>query len=258
MGKPLIIKLGGVILDSPEALSQLFTAVGKYRHQQLRPIVLMHGGGCLVDKILGRLGLAVCKINGLRVTPADQIEIVTGALAGTANKLLLSFAKRYSLNAVGLSIGDSFLTEVVELDPELGHVGEVSAGNPDLLKLLLTAGYLPIISSIGISAEGQLMNVNADQAAAAIASSLGADLLLLSDVAGVLDANQCLLPELGPETAAKLVSSGVITAGMQIKVNAALEVAKLLKQPVNIASWRDIADLNEWCTHKMPGTRIWA
>lgn len=256
MEKPLIIKLGGAILDNQEALTQLFTALVECHQRHLRPIVLMHGGGCLVDNLLQKLGFPVKKINGLRVTPVDQIAIITGVLAGSANKQLLGLAKRHSLNAVGLSLGDSNLAEVVELNPELGHVGKIFAGNPELLELLMQAGYLPIISSIGITREGKLMNVNADQAAAAIASSLGADLLLLSNVAGVLDANQTLLVELGPELAAKLISSGVITEGMQIKVNTALEVAKMLQQPVNIASWRDIANLSEWCTHTMPGTRI--
>mgnify|MGYP001061055848 CR=1 FL=1 len=81
---PLIIKLGGVLLDSEEALERLFTALDSYRQQHQRPLVIVHGGGCVVDELMKQLSLPVVKKNGLRVTPADQIDIITGALAGTA------------------------------------------------------------------------------------------------------------------------------------------------------------------------------
>ena len=90
MINPLVIKLGGVLLDSEEALERLFTALVTYREKHERPLVIMHGGGCLVDDLMKKLALPVVKKNGLRVTPADQIDIITGALAGTANKTLLA------------------------------------------------------------------------------------------------------------------------------------------------------------------------
>lgn len=81
---PLIIKLGGVLLDSEEALERLFSALVDYRESHQRPLVIVHGGGCVVDELMKGLNLPVKKKNGLRVTPADQIDIITGALAGTA------------------------------------------------------------------------------------------------------------------------------------------------------------------------------
>lgn len=184
---PLIIKLGGVLLDSEEALERLFTALDSYRQQHQRPLVIVHGGGCVVDELMKQLSLPVVKKNGLRVTPADQIDIITGALAGTANKTLLAWAIKHQINAVGLSLADGGSAVVTPLDPALGHVGNAQPGSPALLNTLLSAGYLPVVSSIGITAEGQLMNVNADQAATALAATLGADLILLSDVSGILD-----------------------------------------------------------------------
>ncbi|SUG73374.1 acetylglutamate kinase [Salmonella enterica subsp. enterica] len=83
---PLLIKLGGVLLDSEEALERLFTALVNYRESHQRPLVIVHGGGCVVDELMKGLNLPVKKKDGLRVTPADQIGIITGALAGTANK----------------------------------------------------------------------------------------------------------------------------------------------------------------------------
>lgn len=99
---PLIIKLGGVLLDSEEALERLFTALVNYRESHQRPLVIVHGGGCVVDELMKGLNLPVIKKNGLRVTPADQIDIITGALAGTANKTLLSRAKKHRIASVGL------------------------------------------------------------------------------------------------------------------------------------------------------------
>ncbi|THD49609.1 acetylglutamate kinase, partial [Enterobacteriaceae bacterium ML5] len=101
---PLVIKLGGVLLDNEEALERLFMAVVAYRQEYQRPLVIVHGGGCLVDELMKKLNLPVVKKAGLRVTPADQIDIITGALAGSANKTLLAWAVKNHINAVGLSL----------------------------------------------------------------------------------------------------------------------------------------------------------
>lgn len=101
---PLIIKLGGVLLDSEEALERLFTALVNYRETHHRPLVIVHGGGCVVDELMKQLNLPVSKKNGLRVTPADQIDIITGALAGTANKTLLAWAKNTILRPSACSL----------------------------------------------------------------------------------------------------------------------------------------------------------
>ncbi len=161
---PLIIKLGGVLLDSEEALERLFSALVNYRESHQRPLVIVHGGGCVVDELMKGLNLPVKKKNGLRVTPADQINIITGALAGTANKTLLAWAKKHQIASVGLFLGDGDSVKVIQLDEELGHVGLAQPGSPKLINTLLENGYLPVVSSIGVTDEGQLMNVNADQA----------------------------------------------------------------------------------------------
>lgn len=122
MMNPLIIKLGGVLLDSEEALERLFSALVNYRESHQRPLVIVHGGGCVVDELMKGLNLPVKKKNGLRVTPADQIDIITGALAGTANKTLLAWAKKHQIAAVGLFLGDGDSVKVTQLDEELGHV----------------------------------------------------------------------------------------------------------------------------------------
>ncbi|MBG2875314.1 acetylglutamate kinase [Proteus alimentorum] len=256
--EPLIIKLGGVLLDNEEALTRFFTALQQYRSMHSRPLVIVHGGGCLVDELMGKLQLPVVKKQGLRVTPADQIDIITGALAGSANKTLLSWATKFGLNGVGLSLGDGQLAKVTQINEELGHVGNANPGSPDLLNLLLGAGYLPIISSIGMTEKGELMNVNADQAATAIAETLGADLVLLSDVSGILDGKGQKIAEMSAEKAQMLIDQGIITDGMIVKVNAALEAAKTLGRPVEIASWRHAEKLTTLFNGVAVGTRILA
>ncbi|EON3359104.1 acetylglutamate kinase [Yersinia enterocolitica] len=258
MINPLVIKLGGVLLDSEEALERLFTALVTYREKHERPLVIMHGGGCLVDDLMKKLALPVVKKNGLRVTPADQIDIITGALAGTANKTLLAWAVKHDINAVGLCLGDSNTVSVTPLDAALGHVGKAEAGSPALVQTLLAANYMPIISSIGITKEGSLMNVNADQAATALAATLGADLILLSDVSGILDGKGQRIAEMTAQKAEQLIAQGIITDGMVVKVNAALDAARSLGRPVDIASWRHADQLPALFNGVPIGTRILA
>ncbi|MFM0964802.1 acetylglutamate kinase [Yersinia enterocolitica] len=258
MINPLVIKLGGVLLDSEEALERLFTALVTYREKHERPLVIMHGGGCLVDDLMKKLALPVVKKNGLRVTLADQIDIITGALAGTANKTLLAWAVKHDINAVGLCLGDGNTVSVTPLDAALGHVGKAEAGSPALVQTLLAANYMPIISSIGITKDGSLMNVNADQAATALAATLGADLILLSDVSGILDGKGQRIAEMTAQKAEQLIAQGIITDGMVVKVNAALDAARSLGRPVDIASWRHADQLPALFNGVPIGTRILA
>lgn len=253
---PLIVKLGGVLLDNPEAMTRLFQFLATYRQQHQRHLVIVHGGGCLVDDLMKQLHFPIVKKNGLRVTPPEQIGIITGALAGTANKMLLACAKRHKIPAVGLSLGDGDIAKVSKLSDELGHVGKAVAGSAQLLTLLLTTGYLPLISSIGISAEGELMNVNADEAATALAATLGADLIMLSDVSGILDGKGQRIETLTAEQIERLITLGIITDGMVVKVNAALEAARVLGRPVDIASWRHAEQLSALFQGRAVGTRI--
>ncbi|GAM56121.1 acrtylglutamate kinase [Vibrio ishigakensis] len=119
---PLVVKLGGAALECSETLAKLFGALQKVQQQSRRSIVVVHGGGYLVDELLSKLSLESTKKNGLRVTPAEQIPVVTGALAGTANKMLQGEAIKAGLQTVGLALADGGLCKVEQLDPELGSV----------------------------------------------------------------------------------------------------------------------------------------
>ncbi|MDO5055267.1 MAG: acetylglutamate kinase [Pasteurella oralis] len=253
---PLVIKLGGVLLDTPIALQNLFTALANYQQHFDRALVVVHGGGCVADDLMQRLNLPVKKKNGLRITPSDQIDIITGALAGIANKTLVAQAAKFHLNPVGLCLADGNLTRAIQLDPELGHVATVIPKNPTLLNYLLGEAFLPIISSIVVDENGLLMNVNADQAATAIAALINADLVMLSDVEGVLDANKQLLSELTTTQIEQFITEKVITDGMIVKVKAALDAATILNRGVDIASWKYPEKLTALFSGEIIGTRI--
>lgn len=253
---PLVIKLGGAALSCTETLSKVFGAVAQYQNQAQRRIVIVHGGGYLVDDLMNNLQLKTVKKDGLRVTPYDQIGVIAGALAGTANKMLQGQAIKDGLNAVGLSLADGGLCQVTELDPELGAVGKATPGKSDVLQAILSTGALPIISSIGLTDNGQMMNVNADQAAVAVAGALDAELVLLSDVSGVLDGKGHLIKRLNQQEAESLIKGHVITDGMIVKVNAALEAASDLGRPIEVATWRYPEKLAELFAGQSIGTQF--
>ncbi|EKO5176472.1 acetylglutamate kinase [Vibrio vulnificus] len=253
---PLVIKLGGAALSCSQTLSQLFGAIASYQQKEQRQIVIVHGGGYLVDELMEKLQLPTVKKNGLRVTPYDQIPLIAGALAGTANKLLQGQAMADGLNAIGLSLADGGLCQVEELDPELGAVGKATPGDSSLLQTILNAGALPIISSIGLTAQGQLMNVNADQAAVAVAGALDAQLVLLSDVSGVLDGKGHLIKSLNQQEADALIAGKVITDGMIVKVQAALEAANDLGRAIEVATWRYPENLEKLFAGASIGTQF--
>lgn len=253
--KPLLIKLGGAVLENDQALANLFSALTRYLQTQQRPLLLVHGGGVIVEDVLKKMNIVSQKKNGLRITPFDQIPYVAGALAGTSNKLLMAKALQAGLSAVGLSLADGFSCKVTQMDPELGAVGICTANNPSLINSLLAGGHLPVISSIGIGEDGRLYNVNADQAAITICELVDAELVFLSDVDGVWDANKQVIPELNTQLADKLIAENVIQDGMAVKVKAALQAADQLGY-VMLASWKNPDNLVALLAGKTVGTKV--
>lgn len=255
--RPLVIKLGGAALSSKKTLDHFFNEINQYRALSTRPLVIVHGGGMLVDEALKNAGFKSEKKRGLRVTPSEQIPLVVGALAGTANKFLQSCAIKNGIKAVGLSLADGDLCTVCKaVDTDLGCVGSAAPNNPQFLQLVLERGYLPIISSIGISAYGEMLNVNADQGAVAVAGALDGELVILSDVSGVLDEKGILMSSLDEQKAKQLIANGVIADGMVVKVNAAFEAAKSLGRAIEISSWRNPETLHALFSGSNVGTRF--
>jgi len=258
MKKPLVIKIGGAILDHQEAgklsaLEALLVEISKLEDQ---PVVLVHGGGCVVDELLAQAGFTTEKKNGLRVTPKAQIPVISGALAGHVNKKIVASASSLGIASVGLSLNDGNMVNCTKSDKDLGEVGVPSPHNSQLLDVLISAKLFPIVSSIGALANGDLVNVNADDAAVVICQLLNAELLLLTDVNGVKGADGEYIDLLDQALATDLIDQGVIAGGMTAKVNAAFKAANKLRRSIAVASWQSPEQLTALIAGESVGTRI--
>lgn len=251
----LVIKLGGALIDDREVLT---TLVGQLKtlHDRGQRFVLVHGGGKAVDAQLGRLGLVSEKKNGLRITPKEHLDQIVGVLAGQMNIVLCAALMKAGIPAVGLSLSDGYMTDARIADPDLGFVGAVTPRDPRLPKGLCESGFVPVISSIA-ALDGEALNVNADDAAEVIAALVGAGaLVLLTDVAGVLDAERQVIPSLTEPDINRLIDAGVIAGGMIAKVRAALNASAKSHAPVLITHWRRADALAEIRQGHAPGTLI--
>ncbi|MBO2686132.1 acetylglutamate kinase [Shewanella algae] len=253
--KVLVLKVGGALMQCEMGMARLMDTAAKMLAQGQK-VVLVHGGGYLVDEQLKANGMDTVKLDGLRVTPPEQMPIIAGALAGMSNKILQAAAIKAGVTSVGMSLADANLVDAVIKDERLGLVGEVSPKDGSYINFVLSQGWMPIVSSIAVSSEGQLLNVNADQAATVLAKLVLGKLVLLSDVSGVLDGKGQLIASLNRSEIDDLVKLGVIEKGMKVKVEAALEVAELMGQPVQVASWRDAAQLAALAQGEAVGTQI--
>ncbi|RTR36446.1 acetylglutamate kinase [Shewanella canadensis] len=251
----LVLKVGGALMQCEMGMARLMETAAKMiaNGQQL---IMVHGGGCLVEEQLTANGMITEKLDGLRVTPQEQIPVIVGALAGTSNKILQGAAIKAGVTCVGMSLGDGDMVSAKVKDPRLGFVGEVSPKSATYLEFILSQGWMPIVSSIAIDAAGQLLNVNADQAATVLAKLVDGKLVLLSDVSGVLDGKGQLIKSLNRAQVEELTHIGVIEKGMKVKVEAALEVAESMGQPVQVASWRHAEQLIALSNGEAVGTQI--
>lgn len=206
-------------------------------------VIVIHGGGAAVDRHLAQLGMVSEKREGIRITPTQHIEEIVAVLAGKVNKRLTGQIQRTGVPAVGLCLGDGFLVRTVKaahylFDP--GHVGRAVGGDPLLLQTLLPAGFLPVLCSIGLDASGKPLNINADEAAADVVQLLGAsNLVLLTDVPGVFDADGEIVDELATDEIEQRIACGEIAGGMIPKVRSARAAAELSSIPVTVSSWRE-------------------
>lgn len=237
INKPLVIKVGGAILSDDNALKSLIKVMIELQ-QQGQEVVLVHGGGASVDALVKAAGFVSEKKQGLRVTPKEQMPIISGTLAGYVNKHIVALSSSLGAKAVGLSLADGNMCPCLLSPLDLGMVGEPTQGDDSLLLALLNTQCLPVISSIGALESGALVNVNADDAAVAVAQLIAGELVFLTDVAGVKGANGELCSELNAEQITHLINEGVIAGGMIAKVNAALVAATKLRRSIAVASWQ--------------------
>ncbi|MGQ9545704.1 MAG: acetylglutamate kinase [Dehalococcoidia bacterium] len=227
--RPVVVKIGGSTLGSHDTALEDLVDLQK----QGKSLVVVHGGGKVTTQWLARLGIPTSFINGLRVTDAETLKVVVAALGGVVNKELVVAIQALGGKAVGLSGCDGNLLWATVKNAELGYVGEIVAVDPTPLKILLNAGYMPVVAPISFgSVEGRVMllNVNGDTAAGEIAAALVAEkLIFLTDVDGVYDEVGMVIPKLNVARAKDLVASGVVSAGMVPKIEASIKALTTTK-----------------------------
>ena len=246
---PLVVKIGGALLEQADqhmdAFAGLVALHRAHRNAGGGGIVLVHGGGAQVDKQLKLVGIETPRIEGIRVTTREAIDQVVGVLAGSAHVRLLGILQSQGARVVGLGLSDGGLCtcrHTTKFAFDAGEVGEITGGDGAVAHALLAAGFMPVVNSIGLSAKGEPLNVNADEAACAIARVVGAaGIVLLTDVPGVLDQSKALIAELDAARIDELIANGTISGGMIPKVRNALDAANQAGCPATIASWRDPA-----------------
>lgn len=237
-----VIKIGG----RPQADPSLASLVAESWDAISGAMVLVHGGGTEVTTLQTAFGVSAQFVDGRRVTTAQDVELVRMALSGSANKRLVASLVREGVRAIGISGEDGSLIAATPVDAaKLGHVGTPQQVNCSLLQHLLDGGYLPVVSPVSrnIGHElGPALNVNADDAAAAIAVAIEADeLLIVSDVPGVLVDDEPLA-SLGVAEAKGLMNDGLATGGMRAKLQAATAAASGGVKRVRITDLDGIAD----------------
>jgi acetylglutamate kinase len=215
----ILVKLGGRVQQD----AALPAAIARLCAERPGGVCVVHGGGDEVSALQRAMGLEPRFVGGRRVTGPQDLELVRMALSGTSNKRVVGALLTAGVAAVGVSGEDAALLVAEVADPALGRVGRVTRVDARLLETLLGAGFVPVVSPLARDAAGDgALNVNGDDAAAAVAAAIGADeVLFLADVPGVLDAG-AVVPTLDAAAARALVDSGVAAGGMAAKLDAAL------------------------------------
>ncbi|MBV9863000.1 MAG: acetylglutamate kinase [Alphaproteobacteria bacterium] len=221
-GKTVTVKYGGHAMGAGgDTFAQDIVLL---RQVGIQPIVV-HGGGPQINRMLDRLGIKSRSVNGLRVTDAETMEVVEMVLSGIINKQLVAAINTAGGCAIGLSGKDGNLIRAVRVTRygDIGFVGEPETVSAAVIAGLERGGMIPVIAPIGIGADGETYNINGDTVAGAVAAACGAArFLLLTDVPGVLDSEQRLIPELSASQARRLIADGTISGGMIPKVETCL------------------------------------
>ena len=235
-GKIVVVKYGGNAMINEELKEKVMQDVALMKYVGIQPVIV-HGGGPEITGFLGKVGKETEFISGLRVTDAETVEIAEMVLDGKINSDIVTLLNRRGVSAVGLSGKDANLIRakkklatVYEGEEskmvDIGYVGEVEAIDTRLLRDLIAHDYIPVIAPIGVGADSESYNINADYVAAEIAGALGAEkLLLLTDVEGVYkeyEDKTSFISTLTAAEARRYIEDGTLTGGMIPKVEACL------------------------------------
>ena len=266
----VVVKYGGHAMGEEETALRFGRDIALLEQVGVNPVVV-HGGGPQINAMLKRLNVKSTFVQGLRVTDSEMLDVVEMVLAGPVNKQVAEAITRAGVMAVGISGKDGGLIRARRLrrtyrDPEsniekvldLGFVGEPECVDPKVLQLMIGADIVPVVAPVGVGEDGQTYNLNADTAAGAIAGALSAErLLMLTDVAGVLDADKHLIPEMTVAEVKAGIAAGWIAGGMIPKVETCIyAIEQGVKGAVILDGRVPHAILAELFTDAGPGTLI--
>jgi len=266
-GRTIVVKYGGNAMIDARLQESFARDVVMLQLVGMKPVVV-HGGGPQIDDALGRVGKKSEFRQGLRVTDAETMEIVEWVLAGQVQQELVRLVNTFGGRAVGLTGKDGGMLRARRMqiaDPsqpgtmqDIGQVGEIEAVDPSVVKTLQNDAFIPVISPIGVGADGLSYNINADVVAGRIAETLGAEkLVMLTNMPGVLDKSGQLLTGLTAKKIEELFADGTISGGMLPKISSAIEAAHRGVRSVHIIDGRvDHCLLLEILTDRGVGTMI--
>ena len=247
-GRTMVIKYGGNAMTEPALQAAFAQDVVMLQLVGIRPVIV-HGGGPQIEAALKRLGLRGEFIQGMRVTDAPTMQAVEWVLSGEVQQQIVGLINQAGGKAVGLSGRDGGLLQAKKLampDPahpgafiDLGQVGDIVSVDTAIVRRLQDAGCIPVISPVGVGANNESYNINADVVAARMATALQAEkLLMLTNISGVLDGAGKLMTRLSAAQIDAMVADGTISGGMIPKISGALEAAKAGVQAVHIVDGR--------------------
>lgn len=228
-GKTVVVKYGGNAMIDEGLKNDVMNDIVLMQLVGIN-VVLVHGGGPEINAMLKKIQKESMFLNGMRVTDQETMDIVQQVLAGKVNKDLVQRLEDAGGKAVGLCGLDGSLLKADQLDTELGYVGEIREVNVDILRNAAGNGYVPIVSTVAAGYHGEVFNINADVAAARIASSLGAmKLILMTDVRGLLrdkDDESTLIPVVNVSDVSRLKKEGIISGGMIPKIDCCVDAVR--------------------------------
>ncbi len=247
-GRTMVIKYGGNAMTEPALQAAFAQDVVMLQLVGIRPVIV-HGGGPQIEAALKRLGLQGAFIQGMRVTDGPTMQAVEWVLSGEVQQQIVGLINQAGGKAVGLSGRDGGLLQAEKLAMpdaahpgafvDLGQVGDVVSVDTAILRRLQDAGCIPVISPVGVGANNESYNINADVVAARMATALQAEkLLMLTNISGVLDGAGKLMTRLSAAQIDAMVADGMISGGMIPKISGALEAAKAGVQAVHIVDGR--------------------
>ncbi len=238
-GKTIVVKYGGNAMIDAALQASFARDVVLMKSVGMNPIVV-HGGGPQIGALLERLNISSHFVDGMRVTDSETMDVVEMVLGASINKSIVNNIQQHGGKAIGLTGKDGKLIEAQQLEvtrtspdmqrPEIidiGHVGKVTAINTEVLEVMLNSHFIPVIAPIGVGENGESYNINADLVAGKIAEVLQAEkLILLSNIAGLLDKSGKVLTGLNAASVAELIADGTISGGMLPKIDCALQAVK--------------------------------